>query len=278
MTDISRRVHRVAGGHDISIASSGPAEAPAIVFLHGSGPGASGISNFRGNFAAFLAAGYRVLLPDLIGYGESSKPEGIDYTLQLFTDSVYEALAAEGVASAVLIGNSLGGGISLQMTLDHPDFVRGLILMAPGCIEELPVYFQMPGIALMAEAFSKPEFTLESQRAVVSALVHPSFRDNITDGLIEERFAVARTQPQDVLMRMRTLNLAPRLSEISQPIIVFWGQEDKFCPVGGIAHFLAAGCDVRAMTFAHVGHWVQVERRDEFNAHALSFLQTSCNG
>jgi 4,5:9,10-diseco-3-hydroxy-5,9,17-trioxoandrosta-1(10),2-diene-4-oate hydrolase len=63
-----------------------------VVFIHGSGPGASGASNFRQNWPIFVAAGYRVILPDLIGYGASSKPEGIDYTLQLFTDTLYAAL------------------------------------------------------------------------------------------------------------------------------------------------------------------------------------------
>lgn len=274
MTELTRRRHPVSGGYEISLAVAGPADGPVCVFLHGSGPGASGISNFRGNYAAFVDAGYRVFMPDLIGYGESSKPEGIDYTLQLFTDSIYEALQAEGVESAVLVGNSLGGGISMQMTLDHPDFVRALILMAPGCIEELPVYFNMPGIALMGQAFMQPEFTLESQAAVVTALVHPDFRPRISDELIAERFAVAQTQPKDVLMRMRTLNLAPRLHEITQPMLVMWGAEDKFCPASGVEHFSAAGCDVRSMRFARVGHWCQVERRDEFNAHTLAFLST----
>jgi 4,5:9,10-diseco-3-hydroxy-5,9,17-trioxoandrosta-1(10),2-diene-4-oate hydrolase len=273
MTDLVRRSHAVSSGYDISLAIGGPEDGPACVFLHGSGPGASGTSNFRGNYAAFVEAGYRVFMPDLLGYGESSKPEGIDYTLQLFTDSVLEALRAEGVENAVLVGNSLGGGIAMQMTLDHPEFVRGLILMAPGCIEELPVYFAMPGIALMGQAFASEEFTIDSQRAVVTALVHPDFRDQISDALVAERFEVAKKQPKDVLMRMRTLNLAPRLGEIKQPIYVFWGEADKFCPASGIEHFFEAGCDVRATRFANVGHWCQVERRDEFNAYAVAFLK-----
>ena len=55
---------------------------------------------------AIVAAGFRVVLPDLIGYGASSKPEGIDYTLQLFTDTVYDALRQHGIERASLIGGS----------------------------------------------------------------------------------------------------------------------------------------------------------------------------
>jgi 4,5:9,10-diseco-3-hydroxy-5,9,17-trioxoandrosta-1(10),2-diene-4-oate hydrolase len=271
MTDLSLATYSVAGGYDIRIADAG--EGPVVVFLHGSGPGASGSSNFRGNWPAFVEAGYRVILPDLIGYGASSKPEGIDYTLQLFTDTVYEALRAHGIEKASLVGNSLGGGIAIQMTLDHPEFIERLVLMAPGCIEEQASYFTMPGIAKMVSGFGSPDFNLEEQKRLVSNLVHPNFASQIPDALVEERFAVARTQPKDVLARMRTPNLRPRLQELTQPILVMWGLQDEFCPESGARHFLDAGCDVRTMIFNHVGHWVQVERADEFNRHSLEFLR-----
>ncbi|HET8611756.1 MAG TPA: alpha/beta hydrolase [Sphingomonas sp.] len=266
---IERKTHRVAGGYEISIGEIGAG--PAVAFLHGSGPGASAHSNFRGNIGAFVEAGYRVLLPDLIGYGDSSKPEGIDYTLQLFADTAYEALRAAGVGKAVLVGNSLGGGIALQIALDHPEFVEKLVLMAPGCVEELPVYFAMPGIARMMGDFTSPDFTVEDQKRLVSNLVYdPSV---ISDELVAERYAVARTQPKDVLARMRTPNLASRLGEIAQPILGFWGLNDDFCPASGAQRFLEACPDARFMTFNKVGHWVQVERAQEFNRYTLEFLR-----
>lgn len=271
MTDLTHKDYRVACDYDIRIADAG--EGPVVVFIHGSGPGASGASNFRDNWPAFVAAGYRVILPDLIGYGASSKPEGIDYTLQLFTDTLYDALRQHGIEKASLVGNSLGGGVAIQMALDHPEFTERLVLMAPGCIEEQASYFTMPGIAKMVSGFGSPDFNLEEQKRLVSNLVHPDFAPRIPQALVEERFAVARTQPKDVLARMRTPNLGPRLGELKQPILVMWGLQDEFCPESGARHFLDAGCNVRTMTFNHVGHWVQVERADEFNRHSLEFLR-----
>ncbi len=271
--ELRRTTYQVTGGYDISIAEAGSeaAEAPAVVFLHGSGPGASGASNFRLNIDAFVEAGYRVLLPDLIGYGVSSKPTGIDYTLQLFTDTVYEALKTAGVDSAALVGNSLGGGVAMQMALDHPGFASRLVMMAPGCVEELAVYFAMPGIAKMVGDFTSADFTEDDQRRLVSNLVYdPSV---ITDTLVAERYAVARTQPKDVLARMRAPNLAPRLGELTMPILGFWGLQDDFCPASGAQHFLDACPDARFMTFNKVGHWVQVERAAEFNRYAIGFLR-----
>ncbi len=269
MGEFKETTYRVAGGYDIAITETG--EGPAVVFIHGSGPGASGLSNFKQNVAAFADAGYRVLLPDMIGYGASSKPEGIDYTLALFTDTLFDALAQAGVSEAVLVGNSLGGGVAVQMALDHPGFATRLVLMAPGCIEELPVYFAMPGIAKMVGDFTSPDFTVEDQKKLVSNLVYdPSV---ITDELVAERYAVARTQPKDVLARMRTPNLAPRLGELPMPILGFWGLNDEFCPASGAQRFLDACPDARFLTFNKVGHWVQVERTDEFNRYTLVFLR-----
>lgn len=270
MATLTQAAYVVAGGHSIHLKEAG--SGPAVVFLHGSGPGASGASNFRQNYGAFVAAGYRTILPDLIGYGASSKPEGIDYTLQLFTDTVFDALRQHGVESAILVGNSLGGGIALQIALDHPGFVRSLILMAPGCIEEQASYFQMPGIAKMVSGFGSADFSLEEQKQLVSNLVHPDFAAHISDEVVAERFAVAKTQPKDVLARMRTPNLGPRLGEVSCPIFVLWGRDDEFCPESGARHFLDRCRDARCLTFTRTGHWVQVERADEFNRYSIAFL------
>lgn len=262
--------YRVSGGHEIEIREAG--EGPAVVFIHGSGPGASGASNFRGNIDAFVAAGFRVVLPDLIGYGTSSKPEGIDYTLQLFTDTLHEALVAHGIDRAVLVGNSLGGGIALQMTLDHPEFAEKLVLMAPGCVAEREAYFVMPGIAKMVSNFGGPDFNLDEQRRLIGNLLHAEAHHLITEELVVERFEVARTQPKDVIVRMRTPDLSPRLGEIAQPIFVLWGLNDEFCPEAHARLFLERCPNVRAITFAHTGHWVQVERAAEFNRYVVEFL------
>ena len=266
--ELRRTTYRVAGDYEISIAEVGTG--PAVVFLHGSGPGASGASNFRLNIDAFVDAGYRVLLPDMIGYGASSKPEGIDYTLDLFTGTVRDALMQAGVSQAAMVGNSLGGGVAMQMAFDHPGYVTKLVMMAPGCVEELPVYFAMPGIAKMKSSFGSPDFSVEDQRALIANLVYDPAM--ISDQLVAERYAVARTQSKDVLARMRTPNLAPRLDELTMPILGFWGLQDEFCPSSGAQRFLDACPDARFMTFNKVGHWVQVERAAEFNRYATAFL------
>ena len=126
-----------------------------VVFLHGSGPGNSAWANFRLNKDAFAAEGFRVLMPDMIGFGYTDKPlDQGDYTLQLFCDTLMAGLKAMGVEKCSFVGNSLGGGVAIQIGLDNPDFVENLILMGPGCLEEQDAYWTMPGIAKMMEALS----------------------------------------------------------------------------------------------------------------------------
>ncbi|WP_284256645.1 alpha/beta fold hydrolase [Acidocella aquatica] len=270
MSDIRAKKYTVSGGYEINITETG--SGPSVVFIHGSGPGASGVSNFKQNYKVFSEAGFHVMLPDLIGYGQSSMPEGIDYTLQLFSSTLYEALQQAGVKKATLIGNSLGGGIAIQIALDHPSFVDRLILMSPGCIEPLDVYFAMPGIAKMKSDFGSLDFTIADQRRLITNLMYESERF-ITDELVAERFEVARRQPKDVIARMRTPNFQPRLNELKMPILGFWGFQDQFLPESGARYFMEQCEDARFMTFNKVGHWVQVERAKEFNAYSIEFLQ-----
>ena len=265
-----QKTYELSSGYRIHITEAGPDDGMPVVFIHGSGPGASGTSNFSQNVDAFVEAGYRVILPDLIGYGQSSKPEGIDYTLTLFTDTLYEALSMHGIDKAILVGNSLGGGIAIQLVADHPEMVTKLVLMAPGCIEELDVYFAMPGIAKMRSSFGSPDFGPDDQRRLIESLGFDPV--HVTDELVAERFEVARTQPKDVLARMKTHNVRPHLSKLTMPILLFWGRNEKFMPLTGIDYFFDACEDVRCITFNKVGHWVQLERTDEFNRYSLAFL------
>ena len=96
---------------------------PVVVFLHGSGSGASGHSNFKYNYPYLVEQGYRVIVPDLIGYGYSDKPDNVQYHLDFFVECIKQLLDHIGVSSCALIGNSLGGAIAIKFTLDNPSQV-----------------------------------------------------------------------------------------------------------------------------------------------------------
>lgn len=243
-----------------------------VLFLHGSGPGASGHSNFKLNYPEFAAAGHRVLVPDLPGYGASDKPE-TDYTLDFFVDAMFGLLDALDISRCTLVGNSLGGAIAIRMALDQPQRIARLVLMAPGgLMEKEQYYLQMEGIQKMGAAFANGELNDAGgmRRLLSLQLFDPS---QISDETVNERVAVVLEQPRCVLTRMQVPNLAGRVAELSCPILGFWGMNDKFCPASGAQTLMDACRNIRFVLLSECGHWVMVEHRALFNREVLAFLE-----
>src|SRR5215471_13792062 len=120
----------VGGGLRVHYHEQG--EGPVVLFLHGSGPGASGYSNFRRNYPYFAEHGFRAVVPDTLGFGHSSKPDDVDYTLDFLVGALDRFTRALGIERCAVVGNSHGGAMALQLALDRPELVDRLVLMAPG--------------------------------------------------------------------------------------------------------------------------------------------------
>lgn len=243
---------------------------PTVVWLHGSGPGASGYSNFKGNYPVFAEAGYRNIVLDLPGFGRSDKPDDVNYDLAFFVSSLQGFLDKIGIDRCTLLGNSLGGAIALGATLAYPERVEKLILMAPGGVEERETYFQMPGIQRMVEVFSQGPMGVEQMRHVMTLqLFDPAQLD---EALLQERAAVAVTQPANLFSSMLVPNMAERLKEIQVPILGFWGTNDLFNPPAGAFKVLDNAPNARFLMLNRCGHWVQVEHEALFNRECIAFL------
>lgn len=255
--------------HDLP--PEGEASGRTVLFLHGSGPGASGWSNFAANAETWRAAGHRCLLPDLPGYGLSSKPPEQVYSFALLAGSVLALLEHLGLERVVIVGNSMGGALAIKLALDHPERVEKLVLMAPGGLESSETYMAMRGIRSMLRCIFGPEgITRDGMARVFARQVHdPSL---VTDALVDSRTAVALTQPRRIWETMKVPNQADRLGEIACPLLCFWGREDLFCPVSGAMTVLLGCPEVEVILLSRCGHWVMVEHRERFDAESLAFL------
>ena len=242
-----------------------------VVFIHGSGPGASGWSNFKHNVAAFQQAGYRCVVYDQWGYGKTSKPTNVDHTLDFFVSGLMSLLDGLGIDQAILVGNSLGGAVAMGAALAYPERVSKLILMAPGGIEARETYFAMAGIQAMVKyPMGSPEFTRDVLAKLLELLVFdPSVVD---EELVQERWDTLQTQNAHVLATMQIPDLSPRLSELKAPALVFWGSEDRFCPASGVWKLLETDIPVQAELLNRCGHWVMSEYPALFNERCLAFL------
>ena len=246
-------------------------QGPAVVFLHGSGPGASGWSNFRHNAGYFADKGFRAILPDTLGFGYSSKPDVAAYTLDFLVGALERFLSAIGVERCAVVGNSHGGAMAIRLALRRPETVERLVLMAPGGLEERDVYMKMEGIRAMVKTVMDPAgVTRAAMRRVFELqLFDPSL---VTEELIDERIQIAELQPKQVLTSMQVPNLAPDLGRLACPIFTLWGVDDKFCPMSG-AVTIARGCRrARVLLLSECGHWVMVEKAALFNDACVRFL------
>ncbi|MEV0170164.1 alpha/beta fold hydrolase [Streptomyces sp. NPDC050803] len=265
-------------GRTIFVAQTG--DGPPVLLLHGGGPGASGVSNYTRNIGA-LAKEYRVIVPDLPGYGRSTKGvDGTDPFGHLAT-GIRGLMDRLGVERAHLVGNSYGGACALRLALDTPDRVDRMVLMGPGGIgttRALPT----PGLTSLLNYYrgdgpSRPKL----EKFIRQYLVFNAA--DVPDSVIDTRYR-ASIDPEVVaappLRRPKSLRTVwkmdftrdPRLSRLPVPTLVLWGAADKVNrPSGG--RMLAErmpNCDLYEA--ANTGHWVQFERADLFNRLCADFL------
>ncbi len=247
-------------------------EGPVVVFLHGSGPGASGHSNFKGNYPSLVDAGYRCIVPDLVGFGFSDKPDDVEYPLAFFVECVKQTLDAAGVERCSVVGNSLGGAVAIGLALDHPECVDGLILMAPGGMSEREEYLAMPGMQKMFEIYLSEEgLNAESMRDLFChGLVYDAAQVN--DALLAERMHVMGLMNQQVMLTMDIPHLPERLSELNCPILAFWGCNDQMMPESGLLALTRNARNMKLVVLSECGHWAMVEHEALFNRECLAFL------
>lgn len=251
-----------------------------ILMLHGGGPGASGLSNYSKNIDA-LAKKYRVLIPDMQGYGQSSKGVNRDDPFGDLADAMLGLLDALKIKQVHIIGNSLGGACGLRMALEQPQRVASLVLMGPGGINTtkgLPT----KGLNCLLNYYGGKGPSMDKLRTFIREyLVFDG--SQVPESVIRERYE-ASLDPEVVaappLRRPASLKGAirmdftrdSRLKKCKVPTLVVWGANDLVNrPSGALTlQKIMPNCDV--YLFANTGHWVQWERADEFNQLSLNFF------
>lgn len=246
-----------------------------LVLLHGSGPGVSARSNWSHLYDRF-GDGVRLLAPDIAGFGASAAPSGTDYNIKLWVAQLVGFLDALDIPRATLVGNSFGGGLALATALRHPDRIDRMVLMGTPAGE----FVQTEG--LRSGWFYEP--SLENMEAILRLFPHD--QSLVTPEMVETRYqSSAKSGAQEAFRK-----LIPRPSDegetlvrgvpeaalrtIPHPVLVLHGREDRVIPleVGMRLAREIPGADLHV--FSHCGHWVQVERADEFVQLVSAFVDS----
>lgn len=254
-----------------------------LIALHGSGPGVSGWSNFKGNLPVF-AEHFRTLLVDQPGFGWSDKPEIREATFTFCARAVRDLMDKLGIDKADFLGNSFGGGTAVRFALDYPERAGKLVLMGAGGIAHV-VFAPDPteGMKVLREFFAPPGPTKEKLERFVRVMVWD--QKLVTPELIEERWNTIN-DPETLAGFVRTANPDPEIARqfreeqelwrymerIDNEILMIWGRDDRVVPLDAAFLALKRLRHSRLHVFARCGHWAQVEKRDEFNRLVVDFL------
>lgn len=266
------------GKREIFVTEQG--QGPALVMLHGGGPGASGLSNFSRNVDS-LSQRFKVIIPDMPGYGRSTVDIDKSDTFGDLAGAVRAVMDHMGVAKASFAGNSLGGAAALRLAMDTPERVDRLVLMGPGGIgttRSLPTrglnalldYYKGDGPSReKIERFIRT-YLVADGATVDDALIDARYRDSIRPEAVANP-PLTRPGGLRALWKM-DLTRDPRLKRLPHPVLALWGANDKVNRPSGARWLQENLRDCSAFMFARTGHWVQWERADVFNAVTAAFL------
>ena len=244
---------------------------PPIIFLHGSGPGASSWSNFARNVGVF-SQHKRCILLDQPNFGKTDPYVYAEPTGNVNARAVLDTMDALGLDKAILVGNSMGGGPALTFAVDHPERVEKLVLMGSGGGGGISLFAHVPseGIKVVNDTFDHP--SQEQMRKVIDIMLYDgsTVPDEVLGQRLEafkEEFRIARQQSRPVMR-----NFSADLVNIQAPTLIIHGRNDRVVPYENSLALVSAIPNSKLVLFNKCGHWAQYEHADEFNRLVLDFV------
>jgi 2-hydroxymuconate-semialdehyde hydrolase len=246
-----------------------------VLLLHGSGPGVSAWANWRLSIQS-LKENFRLLAPDMAGFGFSQTPSDIVYSRELWLEQIVAFLDAVGVDKVNVIGNSFGGSMALALAIHHPERVNRLILMG-----SVGVSFELtPGL----DAVWGYTPTEENMRAIMRIFAYD--QDLVGDDLVRMRYeASKRPGVQEAYSAMFP---APRqrwveamahaerqIRGIGHKTLLVHGRDDKVIPLATSLTMQDWIEDSQLHIYGRCGHWTQIEHAAAFCQLVTNFLKAA---
>jgi len=255
---------------------------PALLFLHGSGPGVTGWRNFRGVLPTF-AEHFRCLVLEFPGFGVSDDFGG--HPMVTAQGAVAPFLDALDVPKVDIVGNSMGGGVGINFAINNPDRVGklatiggiGTNVFSPGPSE---------GIRLLQDFTEAP-----TRQRLIDWLRSMVFDEAlVTDQLIEERWALATDPPTlesarrmygkaafaQMMAMMRHADMPMPwaiMHKVKCPTLLTWGRDDRVSPLDMALIPMRTIPNAELHVFPNCGHWAMIEAKQAFESTVLAFLR-----
>jgi len=247
-----------AAGASLHVRIDGPADAPAVIFLHGFG---SSLHTWDG-WAESLSGRYRVARLDLPGSGLSPPDPTGRYDDERAFELVSGVMAHLGVEQAAIVGNSVGGRIAWSFAAAYPEKVTRLVLVAPdGFASTGFEYGEAPEVGAVTHAMR-----VVMPRSLVRMNLAQSYADpdRLDAETVDRYFALLRAPGarRALIHRMEQTVLEPpedRLRAIQSPVLVLWGEQDRLIPVSNAQDYMALLPDAELVVLPDAGHLPQEE-------------------
>jgi len=273
--------HITIHGHDVGYRMAG--EGPVIMLIHGM----AGSSRTWREVMPLLARDFTVLAPDLLGHGESAKPMG-DYSLGAYASGLRDVLGVLGIDRVTVVGQSLGGGVAMQLAYQHPELAERLVLVGSGGLGREVSWIlrllTLPGAEYVMPVLF-PSFLRDRgndvsrflhDRGIRAPHVAEMWRAYASLAQAENRHAFVRTLRAVIDPGGQTVSAADRLYlAAGLPTLIIWGDQDPVIPVDHArrAHELIPGS--RLEIFEGCGHFPHVEAPQRFAEVLRDFVSST---
>jgi len=236
-----------------------------VLLIHGSGPGVTAYANWRLTMPA-LATQFRVIAPDMAGFGETERPAGYRYSMDNWVDHALGLLDALGIERAHVVGNSFGGALAIALAIKAPERVGRLVLMgAAGTRFTLTegldaVWGYTPSIEHMRAlldifAFDRALVNDDLAKLRYEASVRPGYQQAFSD-----MFPAPRQRWVDALASDEA-----RIRALTHETLIVHGREDRAIPLASSLRLLELIPKAQLHVFGECGHWTQIEHAERFN-------------
>jgi pimeloyl-ACP methyl ester carboxylesterase len=273
-------------GHRLGVYVAG--EGPVVLLVHGM----AGSSGTWRRVVSALATRFTVIAPDLIGHGVSGKPRRGEYSLAAHANVLRDVLHVLGHERATFVGQSLGGGIAMQLAYQYPEHCERLVLVGSGGLgREVNLLLRaltFPGAEYVFPLVCSP-FLRDAGNHVASWLNQVGFRAAPSVEEIWRSYSsLAETDTRRAFFRTlhgvidlggQAVTATDRLYLASQvPTLIVWGADDPLIPVSHATAAHEAMPGSRLAIFENVGHFPHCEDPERFVRVLVDFITVTKPG
>ena len=243
-----------------------------VMFIHGSGPGVSAYANWR-LCMPYVAENFRVIAPDMVGFGYTDRPEGMVYNMDIWIKQVIDLMDALNIEKTNLVGNSFGGGLAISLAIKYPNRFNKIVLMGSMGIE-----FELTAGLDLAWGYTP---SLENMKTLLDTFAHS--RLLVTDELaklrydasikpgFQESFGSMFPFPRQSSVTSMASN-EEDIKAIKNDVLIIHGREDKVIPFENSIRLHKLITKSQLHTFGQCGHWSQIEHGGRFNTLIRDFF------